>query len=154
MTIGGWILFALVSAIIVGVCVTVAYFLCEKIKDIEFYNNGAHNKKTGMCYVFIVLDIILCGALIVGFGCFQFWYYGNTASGQRAFKDQESNFENGTERIVTIYDVNGEVIKQYDGRFDVETGNVDNAPYILFDDENGKRHIIYYTTGTVTIDEK
>ena len=149
MTIGGWILFALVSALILGVCIIIAYCLCEKIKDLDFVN-----KKRGPYPALIVIDIILCGALIVGFACFQFWYYGNTASGQRAFKDQESNFENGTERIVTVYDVNGEVIKQYDGRFDVETGNVDNAPYILFDDENGKRHIIYYTTGTVVIDEK
>ena len=145
MTIGGWILFALVSAIILGVCIVIAYYLCEKM---QFGNKKIKYQ------ILIVIDMIICGALIVGFACFQFWYYDNTASGQRAFKDQESNLENGTERIVTVYDVNGEVIKQYDGRFDVETGIVDNAPYILFDDENGKRHIIYYTTGTVVIDEK
>lgn len=142
MTIGGWILFALISVIIVLVCVAIAYFLF-----------GCIVKKSHFLAL-IVLDAILCGAMIIGVLCFQLWYYENTASGQRAFKDQESNFENGTERVVTVYDINGEVIKQYDGRFDVETGNVDNAPYILFDDENGKRHIIYYTTGTVTIDEK
>ena len=142
MTIGGWILFALLSVIIVLVCVAIAYFLFGYIE------------KKGAFLALIVLDIVLCGAMIVGVLCVQLWYYENTASGQRAFKDQESNFENGTERVVTVYDVNGEIIKQYDGRFDVETGNVDNAPYILFDDENGKRHIIYYTTGTVTINEK
>lgn len=145
MTIGGWMLFTLISAIIVLVCVAIAYVLCYKIK---------YTEKKGPYLALIVLDIILCGVMIVGVLCAQLWYYKNTASGQRAFKDQESNFENGTNRVVTIYDVNGEVIKQYDGRFDVETGNVDNAPYVLFDDENGKRHIIYYTTGTVTIDEK
>lgn len=145
MTIGGWILFALISVIIVVVCATIAYFLCYKIK---YYG------KKGSYLALIVLDMVLCGAMIVGFLCVQLWYYENTASGQRAFKDQESNFENGTERVVTVYDINGEIVKQYDGRFDVETGNIDNAPYILFDDENGKRHIIYYTTGTVIIDEK
>ena len=145
MTIGGWILFALVSATILIVCTIIAYCLCEKM---QFRNKKARYQ------ILIVLDIILCGALIIGFLCVQLWYYENTASGQRAFKDQESNFENGTDRVVTVYDVNGEVIKQYDGRFDVKTGKVDNAPYILFDDENGKRHIIYYTTGIVTIDEK
>lgn len=142
MTIGGWILFALLSAIILLVCIAIAYFLFGYIE------------KKGAFLALIVLDIVLCGALIVGVLCVQLWYYENTASGQRALKDQESNFENGAERVVTVYDVNGEIIKQYDGRFDVETGNLDNAPYILFDDENGKRHIIYYTTGTVTIDEK
>lgn len=145
MTIGGWILFTLLSVIIVVVCAVVAYILCYKIK----YTN-----KKGPYLALVVFDIILCGVMIVLVLCAQLWYYKNTASGQRAFKDQESNFENGTNRVVTVYDVNGEVIKQYDGRFDVETGNVDNAPYILFDDENGKRHIIYYTTGTVIIDEK
>lgn len=145
MTIGGWILFALISTIILLICVAIVYLLCDKID---------HTEKKGPYIALIFFDIVLCGAMIIGVLCAQLWYYENTASGQRAFKDQESNFENGTERVVTIYDVNGEVIKQYDGRFDVETGNVDNAPYILFDDENGKRHIIYYTTGTVTIDEK
>lgn len=145
MTIGGWILFTLLSVIIVVVCAVVAYVLCYKIK----YTN-----KKGPYLALVVFDLILCGVMIVLVLCAQLWYYENTASGQRAFKDQESNFENGTERVVTVYDINGEIVKQYDGRFDVETGNVDNAPYILFDDENGKRHIIYYTTGTVTIDEK
>ena len=145
MTIGGWVLFALLSAIILVVCAIIAYFLCDKIN----YTN-----KKGRYLALIAFDIVLCGATIIGVLCVQLWYYENTASGQRAFKDQESNFENGTERVVTVYDVNGEIIKQYDGRFDVKTGKVDNAPYILFDDENGKRHIIYYTTGIVTIDEK
>ena len=145
MTIGGWILFALISVIIVLICVAIAYLLCDKIR---------YTKKKSHYIAFIVLDVVLCGAMIVGVLCAQLRYYETTACGQRAFKDQESNFENGTERVVTVYDVNGEIIKQYDGRFDVETGNVDNAPYILFDDENGKRHIIYYTTGIVTIDEK
>lgn len=145
MTIGGWILFTLLSAIIVVVCAVIAYILYYKIK---------YTKKKGPYIALIVIDLILCGVMIIGVLCAQLWYYENTASGQRAFKDQESNFENGTNRVVTVYDINGEVIKQYDGRFDVETGNIDNAPYVLFDDENGKRHIIYYTTGTVIIDEK
>lgn len=63
----------------------------------------------------------------------------------------QSNLNGGIERIVRVFDVNGDLIERYEGRFDVET---DRQTYILFDDENGKRHIIYYTTGTVIIDEK
>ena len=52
---------------------------------------------------------------------------------------------------MSVYDINGILIKQYDGKFDIET---DRNNYILFDDETGKRHVIYYTTGTVIVDEK
>lgn len=48
-----------------------------------------------------------------------------------------------------MYDINGKVIKAYDGKFDVDY----DSNRMIFDD-NGKRHVIYYTTGTVTIDEK
>lgn len=76
--------------------------------------------------------------------------YMQTEAGQRALKDQKSNFGDGIERTVTVYDINGEIIEQYSGKFDVET----TSEYIIFDDENDKRHMIYYTTGTVIIDEK
>ena len=88
----------------------------------------------------------ICIGVVFGF----LFYYNNTAGGRRAFKSQESNLNNGIERTVTVYDVEGEVIKEYDGKFDI-TYDDDR---ILFDDENGKRHVIYYPTGTVTIDEK
>lgn len=80
-----------------------------------------------------------------------FWWRTNSASGQRALKDQQSELNGGIQRVVTVYDIDGDVIAQYSGRFDIET---DRQSYILFDDEEGKRHIIYYTTGTITVDEK
>lgn len=77
--------------------------------------------------------------------------YSNTAAGQRAYKDQQSNFNvNQITREVIVYDINGDVITTYTGKFDIET---DNEKYILFDDENGLRHIVYYTTGTVIVNE-
>ena len=93
--------------------------------------------------IFTVISTII--PFIVGF-----WYYNNTESGMRAMKDQESNFGDGINRVVTVYDINGDVIATYEGRFDIET---DKDSYILFDDEDGYRHVIYYTTGTITIDE-
>lgn len=77
--------------------------------------------------------------------------YSNTEAGKRAYKDQQSNFEGGIERVIKVYDINGTLIQEYEGTFDIETSN---DKYILFDDSLGKRHIIYNTTGTVIIDEK
>lgn len=81
-------------------------------------------------------------------------FYLNTETGKRAIKDLQSEMNSGIERTVQVYDVSGELIKEYSGKFDVETGNINGNTYIVFDDENGKRHIVYYTTGTILIDEK
>lgn len=77
------------------------------------------------------------------------WWFNSTASGARALKSQRSNFHNGINRVVTVYDVNGQVIKEYKGKFDLEYDD----DRILFDDDEGLRHVIYYPTGTITIDE-
>jgi len=50
-----------------------------------------------------------------------------------------------------LFDINGDLIESYSGKFDVETNA--EANYVSFDDETGRRHIIYYTTGAVIIDE-
>lgn len=90
-----------------------------------------------------IIAVVICGVYC--------WWRINSASGQRALKDQKSELNGGIERIVSVYDINGEIIQQYSGKFDIET---DRTSYILFDDEQGKRHIIYYTTGTIIVDEK
>jgi hypothetical protein len=77
--------------------------------------------------------------------------YKDAEAGARAIKDQQSNFNGGITRVVKVYNINGELIESYEGKFDIET---DKASYILFDDEDGKCHIIYYTTGTIIVDEK
>lgn len=78
------------------------------------------------------------------------WYFQNTERGKRAFKTQESNLGGGLERVVRVYDMDGDLIVEYEGTFDV----THDEKRVLFDDENGKRHAVYYSTGTVTIDEK
>lgn len=106
---------------------------------------GFIEQDTGMAIGVLIFAIILGAILIVSP-----IVYMNTEAGARALKDQQSNFNAGIERVVKVYDVNGELIEQYEGRFDVET----TSSYVLFDDENDKRHMIYYTTGTIIIDEK
>lgn len=80
---------------------------------------------------------------------FQFWYYNNSESGKRALKTQQSNYNGGITRQLKIYDINGQLIQEYKGKFDIDS----NSDRIIFDDEKGKRHTIYYSTATVIIDE-
>ena len=130
MTIGGWLLYFGIVAII-G-CIFGCVFC------------NAYEKKTKIVAFIITISAIALALM------FMLWWYNNTESGKRAFKTQESNLTGGIEREVSVYDVEGELIKSYSGKFDVVYDN----DRILFDDENGKRHVIYYPTGTVIIDER
>ena len=116
-----------------------------------------------ICSIFVILlgvmigsntkplaGILIAGILAAGIWGGAHWYYNNTASGARAIKDQQSNFNNGIERHIVVKDYSGGVIAEYEGKMDIET---DNETYVLFDDEEGKRHIIYNTTGFILIDE-
>ena len=68
----------------------------------------------------------------------------------RSCKDINSNYNGGLHRTVKVYDIDGELVAEYTGKFDIET---DHSTYILWDDEMGKRHIIYFSTFNVIIDE-
>lgn len=85
---------------------------------------------------------------LAAFAAFQF-YYNHTASGMRAIKSEESNLSGGINRSVEVYDATGNLLKTYRGKFDVDY----DSNRIIFDDENNMRHVIYYPTGTVIIDE-
>ena len=138
MTVG-----SLISIIFGTVCILIGIGCA-----IHFCANDDYKSVGGA--VTSLLIGFLVGGLFIGGAIF----YLNTETGKRAIKDMQSEMNNGIHRSVSVYDVNGELIKEYVGKFDVETGNGNGAPYIVFDDENGKRHIIYYTTGTILIDEK
>lgn len=95
------------------------------------------NRRFGIMAVIIIVVII---AMIVL----------NKASVKRFLKDITSEYANGLPRTVEVYSQTGELLKEYDGRMDVET----NEGYILFEDKDGKRHIVWPGGGTVIIDEK
>ena len=100
MTIGAWvilIIFAVIGLVFAGLAFGLIYGLSDS--GIAASLGAA-----------VVIGLTVAACLVF------FWWRTNSASGQRALKDQQS--------------------------------------YILFDDEEGKRHIIYYTTGTITVDEK
>lgn len=106
---------------------------------------GSESESVSSGLITFLVGIIILGAIVGG----ELWYYNNSESGKRALKTQKSNYTGGITREVKIYDVNGKVMREYKGKFDIEYDD----DRILFDDEKGNRHIIYYTTGTVTIDE-
>lgn len=131
MTVVGWIVYFIVVGVVVGI--TAAILLIDPPK-----------KK------YIAITFAVEAVLFIVLLCGMIWRYQNTEAGKRAFKTQASNFSGGLEREINVYDMEGDLIVTYSGKFDVTYD--DNR--ILFDDENGKRHTVYYSTGTVTIDEK
>ncbi len=66
---------------------------------------------------------------------------GCTAAFDRSMKDISSNYNGGLDRTVTVYDMQGEPIREYTGKIDVEA----NEGKVLFD-LDGKRTIIYNAT--------
>lgn len=95
-----------------------------------------------------MVEIILLVGLVVGCAV----YNTHTESGKRHVKSWESETSGGINRTVTVYDIQGEEIAKYSGRFDIEESSQEGVVKIKFDN-NGKRHIIYAQTGTVLIDE-
>ena len=84
----------------------------------------------------VLITIIIVGACIGG----GYWYYNNTANGARALKDQQSNLSNGLNREIILTAEDGREIFYYKGKCDIET---DHSNYVLFEDEEGNRQIIY-----------
>ena len=119
MTIGGWIVFVLCALCFVGAGIF-ALVVCETVAG-KALGLGA-----GIICTLLLFLVML-------------WFYGNTASGQRAIVDEKSDLGNGLQRTVTVYTANGDVIAQYSGQIDIE-GN--DGGYVLFDFE-GKRYTYY-----------
>ena len=119
MTIGGWVVFAVIAVCLILGAIGGAV-LCENIS------------------ARITIPII-CVFATIGVLIGMLWYFGNTASGQRKMIDQQSDLGNGLNRIVRVYTANGDIIAEFEGKIDIE-GN--DGGYVLFDYE-GKRYIYY-----------
>ena len=97
----------------------------------------------------IIAEIIIMVLIIGGCGAYRI----NTESGKRGLKSWKSETSGGLNRTVTVYDIKGKEITKYTGRFDVQEDMLEGVIKVKFDDDKGKRHIIYAQTGTVLIDE-
>ena len=126
MTIGGWLLFGFLALVAIAIAGLVM---------IEV------DTKTGTVVTLLITFIVILAML----GGFMF-YYHRTESGQRAFKTQQSNFDGGLNRTVTVYSYSGDEIRSWTGKFDV-TEN-DQETYF---DIDGRRVIIQ---GGIIINEE
>ena len=132
-TLVNWIVFGIliVTAVLITICIGT---VCDSAT--EWIITG-------------LVSIIVIGVIMAVTG----WYNTNTAAGKRAVKDFKTNVNNGIEREIIITAEDGREIFRYDGKIDIESNHQDN--YIKFDDERGKRYIIYYgIQDTITIIEK
>ena len=82
----------------------------------------------------LVTAIILAIALGIGACCY------NSQSIKRTAKDIKSDLNGGLDRTVTVYTADGEVLKTYKGKIDVESND---SGVVKFDLNNGQR-IMYY----------
>ena len=129
MTVGAIILLVILG--LLGFAVTIAAFL---------------SGETSTGIIALLVSVLVLLACLFGFK----WYYGSTASGARALKDQESNFNKGLNREITITAEDGREIYHYKGKCDIETQD----RYILFEGEDGLRRTIYWgITDTIIIEE-
>jgi hypothetical protein len=125
MTIGWWIGAGVIGVIGIVVTISVGYSAWE------YGSNWV--LRSLVCL--LITAVLFGGAVGVGT-----WYCNNTAEGARAMKDQESNLNNGLHREIIVTAEDGREIFYYKGKCDIET---DHSAYILFEDEDGYRHIIY-----------
>jgi hypothetical protein len=88
-------------------------------------------KKNRTAAVIISISIMIIIAIIL--------IESNGAGFQRTLKSVRSNYGGGLDRTITVYDYNGNEIKSWSGKFDVQ----ESETRVFFDDENGKRVIIY-----------
>lgn len=86
--------------------------------------------------------------LIVGLFCL-FILFSGCASIQREIKDTKSDWAGGLDRVITVYDENGKVIKTYSGKIDLDPDTTGGK--VKFE-LNGKRIIIY--NATIIVEEK
>ena len=131
-TLTDWILIGIAFACMVGV---LAFMQCDGCK------------RTSKI-IALLIEIMLMVAIVGGCAL----YNTRTESGKRHLKTWESETTGGIDRTVTVYDIEGEEIVKYQGRFDIEESSQEGVVKIKFDCD-GKRHIIYAQTGTVLIDE-
>jgi hypothetical protein len=90
-------------------------------------------KKFNIAVAKLLVYALIIVIIIIGIG---FLFPSST---RRNIKSMVSDYTGGLNRTITLYDYNGNKIKSWTGRFDVD----DNESRVFFDDEDGKRVIIY-----------
>ena len=107
-------------------------------------------KLTGKENRFIVLSAV---AFIIGFILFVaaiLLYFNSTAVGEAKLKAWHAQSV-GIERSIAVYSMDGTLIEEYHGIYNIE---YDTERIEIYDTTTGERVIIYYKNGTVIVTEK
>jgi len=89
--------------------------------------------------------IIVLAAMLLLTGCGEGW--------KRTVKDFQSNYGGGINRTVTVFDYEGDTLKSWSGKFDVQF-DTSGAGQVLFDRiENGQRKRVVIQGGIVINEE-
>ena len=135
MTLTLWNCIGIGVGAVVAIVVTIAMCISEGVE-------------TKAKVIALIVELIVF--ILIAFGCSI--YNTHTESGKRSVTSWDSEVNGGIERTVTVYDMQGEEIAKYHGKFDIQENAQDGIVKVKFDCD-GKRHIIYAQTGTVLIDE-
>lgn len=91
-----------------------------------------------------IISIGLICAMTIGLtGC---------ASCERLGKDLSSDFGNGLNRTIYVYDMTGNLLKTYEGKIDIEETESDNKVKFDITDNQNQRIIVY--NAIVIVEEK
>ena len=94
------------------------------------------DSKTSAITIVLCIIVAICFYAISGCG-----------SCKRFTKDMETNIKAGTERVATLYDYDGKIIKKWEGKIDMSESHTET--YLLVGD---KRVIIH--GGIMVVEEK
>lgn len=89
----------------------------------------------------IIVSGMMFGSIFMLTGC---------ASWNRFGKDVHSEFSNGLQRDIKVYNADGKIIMEEKGKFDIKHSNR-SLQYI--DQKNNKHNIYFGDNTTVTVDE-
>lgn len=128
MPLIGWMILGIVALVVLPTGGIISWvFLDELICGVK--------KSKIKLVISVSLTLIIMMAAYFGLN----WYYTSTASGRRAVIDQQSDINNGLDRVVTVYTADGNVIAKYEGKIDIESND---GGYVIFDFK-GKRYMYY-----------
>lgn len=121
----------------------IEYLVCALLAilgaGVIFFSCDSKTARVAIVLVTLVVLVLIFGGI--------YWYYNNTASGLRAKTNEIAELQLGLPRVITIYTADGTILKQYEGKIDIEQ----DQGYVKFD-WNGKRYI-YYNCYVETIAE-
>ena len=145
LTIGNWVFIGIVILCGIGGGALAVF---------TAYDNAPRDKERKKAIMAAVISLIITVAVTAGSIFAINWWNTSTASGQRGYKDFQSNMDNGLEREIVITAEDGREIFRHSGKFDVERHADGDDRYLRFE-HDGKRYTISYgVLDTVTIIEK